>query len=100
MPRRWSPREGRMNASHYSAPDMLRDSTPVEIRALQPGDRDALEQSMGRMSKESIVRRFFAPRSGLTEQEVERFVNVDFSGHVALVALVRDAIVGGARYVV
>jgi GNAT superfamily N-acetyltransferase len=40
----------------------------------------------------------------LTEQEVAYFLNIDFVGHVALVAVLEEAgrpvIVGGARYIV
>ena len=93
-----------MDAAAYRARDTLRDGTCVEIRALRPADAEALRQSVGRMSDESVVRRFFAPRSGFSEEEVSRFVNVDFIRHVALVATVPlgegERIVAGARYVV
>jgi GNAT superfamily N-acetyltransferase len=92
-----------MDAAAYLARDTLRDGTCVEIRAVRPADAGGLRQSLARMSEESIVRRFFAPRSGLSEEEVARFMDVDFVGQAALVASVADAdgerIVGGARYV-
>jgi len=60
--------------------------------------------AVGRMSDESIQRRFFAPKRHFSAHEVEFFVNVDFTSHVALVAVLteqeRPAIVGGARYIV
>jgi GNAT superfamily N-acetyltransferase len=89
-----------MDAARYSAQDVLRDGTPVEIRALRPSDREGMQRALGRMSMDSIVRRFFSPRAGFSEAEVTRFVEVDFSGHVALVAVIAGHIVGGARYIV
>ena len=89
-----------MDASRYQACDTLPGGMPVEVRALQHGDREQMKQALLRMSRDSIVRRFFAPRASFTEQEVARFLDVDFVGHVALVALSEGQIVGGARYVV
>ena len=93
-----------MDAASYSARDMLRDGTAVEIRALRPADRVQMEEALGRMSSESLVYRFFAPRSGFSEEEFARFLDIDFVRHVALVAVMDDEgqhrIAGGARYVV
>ena len=89
-----------MDAANYSAHEVLRDGTPVEIRALRPSDREEMQRAVGRMSLASLVQRFFAPRAGFTEEEVTRFVDVDFTDHVALVAVADGHIVGGARYIV
>jgi len=82
----------------------LRDGRSIEIRALRPSDRDELLGAVGRMSDESIYRRFFSPKRGFTEAEVAYYVNVDFVNHVALVAVVqeegRSIVAGGARYIV
>jgi RimJ/RimL family protein N-acetyltransferase len=75
----------------------------VEIRALKPADRPALEAAVDRTSPLSLYRRFFAVRTVFTEDQANFFVNVDFKTHVALVAVVnengRPMIVGGGRYV-
>ena len=93
-----------MELNRYRATETLRDGRRLEIRALQPGDRGALEAAVGRMSDESIYRRFFAPKRHFSDREVEFFTNVDFVSHVALVAVLEEGgdklIVGGARYVV
>ena len=93
-----------MQLNRYSAIETLRDGRKVEIRALQPADRDALTAAVGRMSDESMYRRFFAPKRNFSEREVEYYTNVDFVNHVALVAVLgagaEPQIVGGARYVV
>ena len=93
-----------MDVSRYSAMETLRDGSRIEIRALKPADRDELQSAVGRMSDESIHRRFFAPKRHFSEREIDFYLNVDFVSHVALVAVLnvdgRALIVGGGRYIV
>ncbi len=92
-----------VDAAKYSAIETLRDGRRVEIRALRPEDRSDLLGAVDRASPQSLYRRFFAVKRGLTEQETDFFVNVDFVDHVALLAVVeedrRATIVGGGRYI-
>ena len=92
------------DAATYSSVGALHDGRRIEIRALRPDDRDALVSAVGRASPESLFRRFFAVKRGFTEQEIARFLNIDFVDHVALVAVAeeggRPTIVGGGRYIV
>jgi GNAT superfamily N-acetyltransferase len=71
---------------------------------LRPHDRAGLLAAVSQSSPQSLYRRFFSPKRGFTEQEVARFVNVDFVNHVALVAELeeggREVIIGGGRYAV
>ncbi len=93
-----------MSAAGYSAVERLRDGREVEIRALRPADRAGLLEVVAQMSEEARYRRFFAPKRGFTEKEIEFYLNVDFVSHVALVAVLeeggRSVIAGGARYIV
>ncbi len=93
-----------MNAAEYTATERLRDGRSVQIRALHPGDRAEMLAAVGRFSKQSLYRRFFAPKRSFSEREIEFFLNVDFIGHVALVAVLsegeRQVIAGGARYII
>jgi RimJ/RimL family protein N-acetyltransferase len=87
----------------YSAVETLRDGGTIEIRALKPADRPALEAAIDRTSAQSLYRRFFAVRTVFTEEQTQFFIDVDFQKHVALVAIAnegsRQVIVGGGRYV-
>jgi ribosomal protein S18 acetylase RimI-like enzyme len=87
----------------YSAIEVLRNGDRVEIRALRPSDRSALENAVDRTSPLSLYRRFFAVRTVFTEAQASYFVDVDFKKHVALVAVVNEGtaplIAGGGRYV-
>ena len=93
-----------MNAATYSATERMRNGAPVEIRALRAADRNEMLAAIGRFSKEALYRRFFAPKRHFSEREIEFYLNVDFSSHVALAAVLdeggRQTIVGGARYIV
>jgi RimJ/RimL family protein N-acetyltransferase len=91
-------------AAAYSVVETLRDGRPVTIQALKPEDRSAMLSAVGRVSAQSLYRRFFGPKRGFTEKETDFFVNVDFVNHVALVAVIdgsdESAIIGGGRYIV
>src|SRR5215213_3822211 len=91
-------------AATYSAGEALRDGRRVDIRALRPDDRADLIAAVDRTGAESFYRRFFGVRHEFTEREIASFLNIDFIGHVALVAVVeegaRPTVVGGGRYVV
>lgn len=93
-----------MDARHYTATETLRDGTPVVIRALRPEDEEDLLQALARMSRDSLVLRFFSVRKEFSTAEIAYYVNVDFVSHVALVATLDSGdgpcIVAGARYIV
>jgi GNAT superfamily N-acetyltransferase len=93
-----------LEAARYSAMDRLRDGRRVEIRALRPEDEGDFLAAVDRTSAQSLYRRFFGAKRYFSEQERAFFLNVDFTNHVALVAVVeaesRAAIVAGGRYVV
>ena len=91
-------------AATYSASEVLRDGRRIEIRALRRNDRADMLAAVARLSAQSSYRRFHGAKRGFSESEKTFFMDVDFVGHVALVATLNEAgpgaIVGGARYVV
>ena len=93
-----------LEAARYSAMDQLRDGRRVEIRSLRPEDEGDFLAAVDRTSAQSLYRRFFGAKRDFSEKERAFFLNVDFTNHVALVAVVeaesRAAIVAGGRYVV
>lgn len=92
-----------MDAAKYVAFAQLQNGTALQIRALQPSDRSEMLAAIGRSSNQTLHRRFFVPKRHFSEREIEFFLNADFRGHVALVAVVMDPgrsiIAGGARYI-
>lgn len=93
-----------MQVRDYTATETLRDGRTVEIRALRPEDRAGMLAAVGRISQQSLYRRFFTFKRGFSDQEVDFYVNVDFVDHVALVAVLEEdgqpVIVAGGRYIV
>ena len=90
--------------ANYRARAALRDGTPIEIRALRPNDEPDMLAAIERTGPDSLRSRFFVMKRHFSEKERAFFMDLDFSNHVALAALVeeqgRPAIVGGGRYVV
>jgi RimJ/RimL family protein N-acetyltransferase len=98
-----------LEAAKYSAVELLRDGHRIEIRALRPDDQADLAAAVGRTSAQSLYRRFLGVKRDFSDREISDreiafFVNVDFTDHVALVAVVeeegRRMIIGGGRYIV
>ncbi|MGZ4260268.1 MAG: N-acetyltransferase family protein [Solirubrobacteraceae bacterium] len=73
----------------------------VEIRPIEPDDKDALARGFDRLSERSRYRRFLSPRGPLTQAELRYFTEVDHHDHEALVAVDPEAGegVGVARFV-
>ena len=87
----------------FSAVELLADGRRIEIRALKPTDQADLLAAVDHTSDQSLYRRFFGAKRDFSEKEISFFLNVDFTEHVALVAVMeeggRPVIVGGGRYV-
>lgn len=92
-----------LEADKYSAIELLRDGRKVEIRALRTEDKADMLAAIDRTGTESRYRRFFGAKRDFSEKEVAFFLNIDFTNHIALVAVVeeegRAVIVAGGRYV-
>jgi GNAT superfamily N-acetyltransferase len=73
----------------------------IEIRPIEPTDKQALLAAFERLSERSRYRRFLAPQGRLSEAELRYFTEVDHHDHEALVAMEPDTGegVGVARYV-
>jgi hypothetical protein len=53
-------------ASSYRALEHLRDGRQIEIRALRPDDESGMRAAIGRTSTQSLQRRFFVAKRGLS----------------------------------
>jgi GNAT superfamily N-acetyltransferase len=73
----------------------------VEIRPIEPDDRDALARGFDRLSEQSRYRRFLSPRGPLSQAELSYLTEVDHHDHEALVAVdpETDEGVGVARFI-
>jgi acyl-CoA synthetase (NDP forming)/RimJ/RimL family protein N-acetyltransferase len=82
----------------WEADVVLRDGSLAHVRPILPTDADRLRRFHAGQSAESIYLRFFAPLKTLSDKDVARFTQVDFDWRVALVATVREDIIGVARF--
>jgi acyl-CoA synthetase (NDP forming)/GNAT superfamily N-acetyltransferase len=84
--------------AQWEADVVLRDGSVAHLRPITPEDADAVRRFHAGQSEESIYMRFFAPLRQLSDRDVTRFTNVDHHDRVALVATVRDDIIGIGRF--
>ena len=70
----------------------------VTTRPVRPTDQKLFCRLWGRLSRETVYRRFHAPVHALPDETVRRPVTVDHDLREALVAVVGDEVVGVARY--
>ena len=92
-------------AINYTARELLRDGSQIEIRALRHDDEADMLAAIERTSAQSLQRRFFVMKRHFSEKELAFFMDIDFKNHVAIVATAeepgpRTIIAGGGRYIV
>jgi GNAT superfamily N-acetyltransferase len=80
----------------------LRDGGTLHLRPIRPDDIARLIALHGRLSRDSIVMRFFSPMPVLTEERARYFTTLDFDRRLAIVAVegtgADEQIVGVGRY--
>ena len=77
---------------------VLTDGSTVHVRPIEPTDRDALISFHERQNRESLYYRYFSARSGLTEQEADRFTAVDMYDRAGLVVEDAGQLIGWGSY--
>ena len=64
----------------------LDNGTRVTIRPIRPDDKELLARGHGRLSADTVYRRFLGPKPVLSGSELRYLTEVDGRDHVALVA--------------
>ena len=82
----------------WAADVVLSDGGTAHLRPIRPTDTSALVELHGRLSPETVYFRFFSAHPVLTDEEVQRFTNVDYVERMALVAELDGRMIGVARY--
>jgi GNAT superfamily N-acetyltransferase len=77
---------------------LLPDGTRLVVRPIRPVDAGALVALHGRLSADSIYRRYFGVRPHLAPADVDRFTRVDGRTRFALVGMREADLVAVARY--
>ena len=80
----------------------LHDGTRIHLRPIEAGDKARLTAALGRLSQETIRRRFLAAKPSFSTSELRYLTEVDGRNHLALAAFLADdpeVLVGVARCV-
>ena len=79
----------------------IRDGAQVDVRPIEPGDKDALRDGFARLSPESRYDRFMSPLDHLSNSMLRYFTEVDHHDHEALLAFDPEdgRAIGVARYI-
>jgi protein lysine acetyltransferase len=80
----------------------LHDGTRIVLRPIEAADKARLTVALGRLSQETIRRRFLAAKPSFSTSELRYLTEVDGRNHLALAAVLADdpeALVGVARCV-
>jgi len=91
-------------AREYRATGRLLDGREVLLRAIRPDDKEGLREGFHRLSERSVYFRFFQSKKELSEKDLAYLTELDFEGHVGLLAVLRDDGnehgIGVGRYIV
>jgi acyl-CoA synthetase (NDP forming)/GNAT superfamily N-acetyltransferase len=82
----------------YEADVVLADGGTVHVRPIRPDDGGRIAALHHRLSPETVYLRFFTPLPSLSPAMLERFVHVDYTDRLALVAELGPDILAVARY--
>lgn len=89
------------NARLYREDAILRDGTPVVIRAVRSEDKERIRQAFHHLGAETVYTRFFSNRTDVTDQELSEGVDVDFVRNVTLIVTLQpgEKVIGAGRYI-
>ena len=76
----------------------LADGEVVHLRAIHPGDAEALVAFHARLSSDAVYRRYFSFHPELSETEVTWLTTVDYVDRLALIVEIGDDLVAVGRY--
>ena len=80
----------------------LPDGTEILLRPIEAADKDRLAVALGRLSQETIRRRFLAAKPRFSSGELRYLTEIDGRNHLALAAFLAadpETIIGVARCV-
>jgi len=91
-----------IDVREYEAYETLKDERTIIIRAIRPDDKVTILKGIDLFSDDSLYKRFHGAKSGLTDQELKFYTEIDYLHHVALLAVLKnnDQAIGGGRFIV
>jgi GNAT superfamily N-acetyltransferase len=93
----------RIDARSYAVDEVLRNGSAIHIRAIRPDDRARLRDHFNGLSARTRYFRFFGHKRRLTNEDLTRFTELDFTRHIGLAGTLwqdgSEHFVGVGRYV-
>ena len=93
----------RIEARCYVVDEVLRDGSAIRIRAIRSDDKERLLKHFAGLSAKARYFRFFGYKRDLTDHDLARFTELDFTQHVGIAATLyengRERFIGDARYI-
>lgn len=91
-----------IDTRNYLAADILKDGSPVTVRAVRTTDRDEILSAFGALDRESVYTRFFTHKKELSDAEITQLTEIDPDHAVALLVVAQsvdgEKLLGGGRY--
>jgi GNAT superfamily N-acetyltransferase len=91
-----------LNPRSYAVDEVLRDGSPIHIRAITSADKDLLLAHFSGLSPDSRYTRFFGAKRTLSRDELVRLTELDFADEVGFAATIieenRERFIGIGRY--
>jgi RimJ/RimL family protein N-acetyltransferase len=92
-----------IDVRNYSVEETLKNGTAVRIRGVRADDKKRISEAFRNLENESIYKRFFQYKKGLSDEELKAATEVDFENEIALMVTIgekeTETIIGAARYV-
>ena len=92
-----------IDARNYSVVETLKNGAAVRIRSVRADDKKRISEAFRNLETESIYKRFFQYKKGLTDEDLKAATEVDFENEVALMVTIgekeTETIIGAGRYV-
>jgi GNAT superfamily N-acetyltransferase len=86
----------------YIFQEILRDGTPVTLKAAHPQDGPKIRRAFQNLRRETVYTRFFGFKSDVSDAELKRITDADFDRDVALLVTIgsgdEEVVIGGASY--
>ncbi|WP_022872511.1 bifunctional GNAT family N-acetyltransferase/acetate--CoA ligase family protein [Nesterenkonia alba] len=89
---------GRGYPEHWEADVVLRDGAAAHLRPITPDDAERLQRMHAGQSESSIYLRYFTYKATLSDEDLERFTNIDYVNRVSFVVLLDEEIIAVGGY--
>lgn len=91
-----------LDKAHYVFKAIIKDGTPVTIRAARTDDRPKIRRAFRNLSRDTVYTRFFGYKSDVSDAELQRITGSDFNREVALLVTIasgdEEVVIGGGSY--